>query len=1169
MFLRPQRLGRVVPLCAFILLLSWGSLPAFAQGGATLELTKTIEGDLSDIESGELFTYLFQYRCVSITEPCENVVVTDVLPPELSQDAGDVTLIGTIHTTDEIYDPATGTATWVFVNPLPAGSTGELRMGVRFPAGTTLEGTTVTNDAQIDADNVPNPVTSNSTSITAHATNQLFPQKSAFGGVPDEETVYHVELCRPDDRTGQLNMTNITMIDTLPNGATFVSASHGGVYDPGPPQTVTWNLPDFDVNADEPCITRTVTVVFESANGFDVGDTVTNEVTVTGTPLGAPGPVTSSETLPTGIVAPVEEAAFDKRANKADATWGEPVRYGFTLENTGNVSVDNALITETVPLQLEVQQVHTGNSADPGAPVTIRYQTNLNAAWTDVAGSPFTSPQTVTLALGPGEYVTMLQWDFGTLLPGFGVTGNVNTLPGFTAVLLTTDRSGNPVNAGDIVTNEAELTYETSAGMVTDTDTHDLLATLPTARPSLQKTVIGSSLVNPQGIITYRVRVRNGASSTNALVNPVLADLLDADVEFVMWSFDAGNTGSPAPAAPAPVFQQIDNYRGTGRTLLRWSWTGASAYAFEAGEEAFIIYQAQVKPGTPAGSSQVTNQAALPTWDTSVPRAVCPVAMDVNDVDGDGNTSEEICVSNLVGVSVNTQAVMESAKWVKGELDADWSRYPSFGLTEPDGLFQYRLNLFNVGNVSVTNLTIIDILPFIGDTGVIDPSQRLTEWQPLLESAVTAPPGVTVSYSTETNPCRPELVPSGPPGCAAPNWSTTPPADLTTVRALRFDFGSLVIAPRDEITLIWTMRAPSAALPGEIAWNSFGYVATRTDNGQSLLPSEPLKVGIAVIAGTVRGQKALMSTDGTNFVWSVTWINHRNPFPVRVQVTDPIPQGVTLVAGSLNCNAQGASQTLRCEYDAAANEIVWEGILESDQGATNAATAANEVTLSFAFQAQSSIQTLTNQSLALVDTDNDNDFSDENLLIAGARSNAVTWTFDQPPPLVFDQQAVVTDITLTKTGLPPFAGVGERAVWTLTVTNIGTVQAQNLVAVDTLPEGLRVIDVQTSGGTVNITDRTITVNIPVLDPGQQVVVMITTEVLPDSGLFITNRAQVILGGIPGASAEASILRVTTLPRTGESPWSGARPWIVALAAGLLLGGWRVWRAVQPLKVERP
>src|SRR5690606_23719830 len=106
------------------------------------------------------------------------------------------------------------------------------------------------------------------------------------------------------------------------------------------------------------------------------------------------------------------------------------------------------------------------------------------------------------------------------------------------------------------------------------------------------------------------------------------------------------------------------------------------------------------------------------------------------------------------------------------------------------------------------------------------------------------------------------------------------------VRSVRFDLGAIVITPLDSIEIRWLMRAPLAALPGEIAWNSFGYGATRVDNGQQLLPSEPLKVGIAVIAGSVRGQKALISADGSDFVWSVTWINDHNPFPVRVQVTD-------------------------------------------------------------------------------------------------------------------------------------------------------------------------------------------------------------------------------------------------------------------------------------------
>jgi hypothetical protein len=67
------------------------------------------------------------------------------------------------------------------------------------------------------------------------------------------------------------------------------------------------------------------------------------------------------------------------------------------------------------------------------------------------------------------------------------------------------------------------------------------------------------------------------------------------------------------------------------------------------------------------------------------------------------------------------------------------------------------------------------------------------------------------------------------------------------VQSLKFDFGSIVLQPGDSLILAWPMRAPvNAPTNNEIAWNSFGYIGTRTDNNQTLLPSEPLKVGIVV-----------------------------------------------------------------------------------------------------------------------------------------------------------------------------------------------------------------------------------------------------------------------------------------------------------------------------------
>ncbi|MBK8723139.1 MAG: DUF11 domain-containing protein [Saprospiraceae bacterium] len=181
----------------------------------------------------------------------------------------------------------------------------------------------------------------------------------------------------------------------------------------------------------------------------------------------------------------------------------------------------------------------------------------------------------------------------------------------------------------------------------------------------------------------------------------------------------------------------------------------------------------------------------------------------------------------------------------KGQCDTVYTRYPNHGKTMPGGLANYKLYVTNNGNVPATEIIVEDILPFIGDAGVIDLNGRLTQWRPNLVTPVSAPSGVTIYYSTAQNPCRTDFVASGPAGCTPANWTTILPTDPTTIQSLKFDFGTKVLNPGDQIELTWDMRAPvTAPTTGEIAWNSFAYKAIRTDNNDNFLPAEPLKVGI-------------------------------------------------------------------------------------------------------------------------------------------------------------------------------------------------------------------------------------------------------------------------------------------------------------------------------------
>jgi len=105
-----------------------------------------------------------------------------------------------------------------------------------------------------------------------------------------------------------------------------------------------------------------------------------------------------------------------------------------------------------------------------------------------------------------------------------------------------------------------------------------------------------------------------------------------------------------------------------------------------------------------------------------------------------------------------------------------------------------------------------------------------------------------VSYSTSFNPCRPELTGNTSPGCQPANWIVgAPPGGISSVGAVKLDFGDYVIPPGGALTFSWDVLTPMDAPIGQIAWNSFAYTATRADNNAQLEPSEPRKVGLEVI----------------------------------------------------------------------------------------------------------------------------------------------------------------------------------------------------------------------------------------------------------------------------------------------------------------------------------
>ena len=903
-----------------------------AQGGPELELTKTAYQ--AEVESGQPFEYVFNYRCASITEDCLDAVITDPLPPEVEFIPGSLTT--TPHIASASYDPGPHTVTWTFANPLPAGSTGILKFQVRFPPG-AIPGTTATNTATFSASNAAD-VTSPPVTTTVTGAFEMYAEKTGGPAIIGFPTVFDLSVRSPDDQGG-VDFTAVTLTDYLPDDATFIDAQGNqcaGNVPPGAgdpecwvyddtvsPRTVTWyNLPDVQVGAD---MTRQITLQYDA----DPGATQTNVMEATGTPEGCDDPAnlpaycngqterTLTDDLIIGIEQPYPEGASSKSATSpssydgAEALPGENITYQVGFSNTGYENLTNVVVTDTIPAEVILQSFTIGPASDPGNGVTGYYQVD-GAAWIALPGNPYSADATIdatTLDLQGGSRITQLRWELGAVAIG----GDWSS-----TVIAQMDPAITPVDPAATFDNCTGFTADQA---ITDSACATVSIIDERAIPRPGKTA-NAGTVLPLEYVDFTVSVRNESAAHLPLDNPVLADLLPAEFDYVAGS--AAILSKPA-GAPDPNFEVIPNYHGTGRTLLRWTWQDRSgggcdsasiegtcgvdaSYSFQPGETAQITFTAQVKDRTPPGT--VVNEAIIVDWtgptDPDNPGSsdsrqilLCEPPdqyQDTHDLDDDGNTAELSCLA-AESIEIGVYLAMDSEKWVRGSIDcstytADPACEPDdfnkLGLTTPGGIIDWKVETINNSNVPVTDIEFIDISPYIGDTGVIDLSPRLSQWRPNLQSEVVDFSGVityTVFYSTSANPCRPELVPSGPPGCEAPMWSTTLPQDPTSVQSIKVSFCNfdangnkldcLRLAPGDTLTFAWRTVAPNGA-PGDascstplddsfdpaanpdcqIAWNSFGFKAVefrdRDEDGVNdpghlkLLPSEPIRVGVRV-----------------------------------------------------------------------------------------------------------------------------------------------------------------------------------------------------------------------------------------------------------------------------------------------------------------------------------
>ena len=875
----PRHAGRLaVAFAVFVLTALVVSTPSVVQA-ADLAISKSSSVDV--VEAGEAFEYRILVSCSSATSDCIDAVVTDVLPIELSGALDDV-FVAPIVGADATYDDSTRTATWTFTNDLGGGNVGlssgsslELILQVLFPAGSTPDGTVATNTARLTAtvDSTETFVDSNPAPVAATASFEFEVRKSVRGGVAPLglPVTYDVQLCSP--ATGGLDLAaGATLRDTLPPGAVFVSATNGGAETTPGSGVVEWTLPE--VAADGVCRTlASVTVEFPEAT-FNDGDNVTNLATlVDPVPVGS---VTPEPSVDGSLTHPLEAPTGIGGAGKSGPSWltpGQAFTYTLTIESSGFLPITDAVLTDTIPAQVDVTSITVPAGVDR-ALYTSDDDPTLRPFPTLTPGVAIAKSEFV----GAGDHIASVQFEADTV----GSFESLNVLLG-AVVLEGTDRDGLPIVEG---TGQSD---GTTIANCTTLDYLDHTSTAASAGPTCTTALVKQEFAVPRitksgdpgpflpgATVSWDITVTNTAEASTSLDEFVIRDLVpdqyDDGTPIAIAYVPGSATVVAAPTlAPDPVVD-VSVDATSGRTLLQWRWTTAdsTSYSLDPGESITVRYSATLPDRVPPGP--ITNHAALSDW-TNEPVNIDPDKRLVWECDPPATTDAELAALTGTPVCFDNSSVeviaitgLDSVKWVRGEADIDaliaasgdvdavdpedagFTRFPQTGSTYQGGYVDYRLVLNNPGNVGLDDINIIDILPDVGDSGVLT-GARGSQWRPILVAPLELPPTlvgqVDVYYSSTPAPCYDSRF-KIPVGCA--DWSLTPPSPISETTAILYDFDDdYTIAVDETVQLEMHLVAPAGTpIDGAIAWNSFAYSTSRADTGGELLPAEPRKVGIDV-----------------------------------------------------------------------------------------------------------------------------------------------------------------------------------------------------------------------------------------------------------------------------------------------------------------------------------
>ncbi|HIU76295.1 MAG TPA: hypothetical protein IAC62_10460 [Candidatus Pelethocola excrementipullorum] len=806
-----------------------------------MALTKTVDKTL--VHGSEVFIYTFNVSFSDLSVPAQNGTLEDFFPSKilftLPQTEGVIKNI--------IQTPvAEGTNVTYEFGSVNVGTSFTFTVGCEFGPG-RLNGDTFTNSASLYADGVlVSEAVASTVTLLLEESFILKKELIPMGLIrPDEELTFRLTLNNVGDSGASIN--NVVITDVLPQGLVPVTGfapvgydiPEGGYSDSSlNGRTGVWNgnVMTFTLSEYHGIHYQ---IIFKVKVSSDVipGQTLKNTAGWT-----VDGALRPDSDLFLHVFGPDDIMGIVKTGNRTGAI-GKPIFYSITNSNQDTEALNDYVLIDSLPDEVDIiglnfiteallnYNIYITTSEDPGALIPVITNHRGNSGYIDL--SPYIPARARVLEVQVSAPV-LSALGSGHTLNLYGIVNN-------TAVPMETIVNTATAKAENI---SGTVTYHTIINGASD------LALTKNFSPKL-------SAYYP--LDEFKIVLTAGPLNTFT-INPVFADLMPNVIHYIENSeyfvYIQSSTGItydsrlPDFPVPLPTKEIIPDFEGTGQVLLRWSFTN---FTLPMGDKLQVIFTSFVDI-VPAGT--FVNQAFLGNPGDDVLFVYTP-SSDSKDYDNDGITDESISGVETDGV-ILTNSGFSIRKQVKGSLDLE---YDSSGKTTAGGVLTYRLLVTNNQLIDLKSLELVDIFPYIGDTGVIlTSSSRGSDFFVYPTTAITAeivnvlgnpvvlPQDVQIWYSLSNDPLRFDELGNS---IGAGDWSLIPPADITTIRSVKITTGpDVILHPYDRLIVSIQAKTPVGAAVGDMAYNSFAVRGNKIIHGveEPMLPTEPNKVGVQIVS---------------------------------------------------------------------------------------------------------------------------------------------------------------------------------------------------------------------------------------------------------------------------------------------------------------------------------